>query len=78
MRPVENDDIASFPFERRHATPQGSVERHQRKAYIRIGIVLGAVKGAMLASGFCRVNAPRFVGGVQRCRPQGRSRSGVR
>ena len=45
MRPVENDDIASFPFERRHATPQGSVERRPGKAYIRMGIVLGTEKG---------------------------------
>src|SRR5205085_5466184 len=45
VRPVENDDIASFPFERRHATPQGSVERHPGKAYIRMGIVLETVKG---------------------------------
>jgi hypothetical protein len=45
VRPVENDDIASFPFERRHATPQESVERHPGKAYIRMGIVLGMVKG---------------------------------
>ena len=49
MRPVENDDIASFPFERRHATPQGSVERHSGKAYIRMGIVLETVKGRDLS-----------------------------
>ena len=49
MRLVENDDIASFPFERRHATPQGSVERHPGKAYMRMGIVLGTVKGRDLS-----------------------------
>jgi hypothetical protein len=49
MRPVENDDIASFPFERRHATPQGGVERHPGKAYIRMVIGLGTVKGRDLS-----------------------------
>src|ERR1043165_5895542 len=48
MRPVENDDIASFPFERRHATPWG-VEGASGKAYIRMGIVLEAVKGRDLS-----------------------------
>jgi hypothetical protein len=60
VRPVENDDIASFPFERRHATPQGSVERHPGNAYIFMGIVLGTVKGRDLSERL----APRQRGAV--------------
>jgi len=67
MRPIENDDIASFPFGRRHTTPQGSVERHPGKAYIRMGIVLETVKGRDLSERLLPRQRGGDHGAARRC-----------
>jgi hypothetical protein len=74
VRPVEDDDIASFPFERRHATPQGSVERHPGKAYIRMGIVLGTVKGRDLSE---RLLSRQRGAAMRKTKPGGQDRTRI-